>query len=146
MIIFYQILFEISNFNKPSWHGLVYKWSITSPTIRIVVNLSTTLYYSSFLFNIFNNNFVSIFYVNSFVNRDLFSKFSILIDRDWRIIRVNDSFSDTHLVIFLTEARCAMNNSCTWIVSYKVSNLNFEASIFFSINKEIKHRNILFAL
>lgn len=146
MIIFDQILFEISNFNKPSRHGFVNKWSITSPTIRIVVNLSTTLYYSSLLFNIFNNNFVSIFYINSFVNWDLFSKFPILINWDWRIIRMNDSFSDTHFVIFLTESWCAMNDSCTRIVSYKVSNLNFEASIFFSIDKEIKHRNILFAL
>jgi hypothetical protein len=145
MIIFNKILFEISYFNEPSRYSFVNQRCITSPTIGIVMDLSTGLNNSSFIFNIFNNYFISIFYINAFIYRAFVCKFTILVNWNWRIIRGNDVFSNANFIIFLTEPWSAMYDTSTRIISNEISSNNFETTIFLSINKKLKHWHVLFS-
>ena len=145
MIVFHQILLKISHFYEPRWHCLVNQGSIASPTVRIVMHLGTALDQPSFLLDVLDNDFIGILHVNVLVCRTLLSELSVFVNWNRRIVRVDDSFWYTHLVILLPKAWCTMDNSCTRIISDKVTHLDFKAAIFLSLHKEVKHRHILFA-
>jgi len=145
MIIFNKILFEISYFNEPSRYSFVNQRCITSPAIWIIMDLSTSLNNSSFIFNIFNNYFVSIFYINTFICWAFVCKFTILVNWNWRIIRCNDVLSNANFIIFLTEPWSTMYDTSTRIIGNEVSSNNFETTIFLSINEKLKHWDIFFS-
>lgn len=145
MIIFYKICFKICNFNEPSWNCFVNQRCITSPTKWIIMNLSTTLDQSSFLFYILYNYFICIFDIQILIRGTLSCKFTILINRNRRVIWMNDWFLNTKFIIFFTESWSTMNDSSTRIISNKITCKNFKTALFFSWSKKVKHRKILFA-
>lgn len=144
MIVFNQIFFKVSNLNEPGGDCLVDQGSITSPTIRIVVNFCSTLDNSSFLFNVLNNNLVSILNINALISWTFVSELSVLINWHWRIIWIDDSLADTDLVIFLTKTWSTVDNTGTRVFCDEISSNNLKTAVFLSVNKKIEHWNVFF--
>lgn len=98
---------------------------------------------SSSFFKLFDDELVCISNIHSFISGNFFCKVSIFIQRNNWIIWLNDFLSHTYFIIFLTKSRSTMNYTRTSIICHKLANQYFKASIFFSIQKEIKHWHIL---
>jgi isocitrate dehydrogenase kinase/phosphatase len=113
MVVLNQIFLEVCHFDEPGRYCLVNQRSVTSPTVRIVVDSSATLDNSAFVFDVLGDYFVGFLHVNSLVWWAFFSKFTVLVKRNWRVIRMNDALGNTDFVIFLTESWSAMHNTST---------------------------------
>ena len=101
---------------------------------------------SSTFFKVFHNNLISIFHIKTFIFWHLFCKSSIIIQRNWRVIRRNEFLLNTNFIIVLTKTRSTMDYPCTITISDEISCNDSEASIFVSVNEEIKKWNILNSL
>ena len=55
------------------------------------MDFSSSLNYSSFVFNVFDDDFISIFNIKSLIDWAFFGKLSVLIDRDWWIVWVDNT-------------------------------------------------------
>ena len=144
MIVLNQILLKVSNLNEPGGDCLVDQGSVTSPTIRIVMNLCSALDNSSFLLNVLNNDLVSVLDINTLISWTFICELSILINWHWWVIWIDDSLTDTDLVIFLTKTWSAVDNTGTRVLCDEISSNNLKATVFLSVNKEIEHWYVLF--
>ena len=143
LIIFDQIVFELSDSNEPSRDSLIDKRRVTSPAERIVVPINIFLDKSTSFFQIFHDDLIRIFNIFSLVSRYFFGKDAVFIKGDWRVIRGDDFILHAHLVIVLAKTWRTMNNAGTIRICDKVSAINSKASVFCSIQEEIKNRFIL---
>lgn len=137
-IVLEEILFQFGNFNEPGSYSFINQRSITSPTERIIMFLLIIHNNSSLLLKILNNYPISLFNINTFISRYLFSKLASLIKWNWWIIRSNKFLFQTYFIIILTKSRCTMYNPRTNITSNKITSNNFKTSIFFSIQEKLK--------
>ena len=106
--------------------------------------LDDILFYESSAFlQIFHDDLISILHIKSFIFRYFLCESSVIIQRNWRVIRMNQLLLNTYLVILLTKAWRAVDYSCTVAVSYEVSSYDSEASVLLSLLEEIEERDVL---
>lgn len=145
-VVLEKIIFKFGNFNEPCRDSFVNERSVTSPTEGIVVFLGFVDDDSSSIFEILDDYFISIFYVDSFVFWHLFCEFASFIQWSWWVIWGDYFLSYAKFVIVLTETWGAVDDTRTCITSNEITSQHLEASILLPLLKEIKQRRVLNSL
>lgn len=104
MVICDQVLFNRCYPNEPSRHCLIDQGGFAPPAEGIVMPNSTFFEQSASLFEISHNKLICLFDVLTFECWNFLCESTIVVNRNWRVVRRNQLLLDADLVVVLAKA------------------------------------------
>lgn len=135
----------MSDLDEPAIKSTVDERGLTTPAEGIAMLNCTVCEKTALCLQVLDDGLVSLLNVDALVRLDHRQEFTILIDRNGSLSRLDNAICNTSSIIIFTKAWSTVNDTCTSVFGDERSTKDLEAAIGGSVFEESKERLVAFA-
>ncbi len=135
----------MSDLDEPAIESTVDERGLTTPAERITMLDCAVGKKTALCLQVLDDGLVGILDVDALVRLDHRQEFTILIDRNGSLARLNNAICNASSIIVFTKTGSTVNDTCTSVFGDECSSEDLEAAIGSSVFEESKERLVAFA-